>query len=59
MVSVKQGGNKYYFLSLWYHSTWDWTPASGPLANTSLIRPMAQLIVIVVALISFNIIRNN
>ena len=28
MLSVKQGGIKYYFLSLWYHSTWDWTPVS-------------------------------
>ena len=25
MLSVKQGGNKYHFLSLWYDSTWDWT----------------------------------
>ena len=23
MLSVKQGGIKYYFLSLWYDSTWD------------------------------------
>ena len=22
-LSVKQGGIKYYFLSLWYNSTWD------------------------------------
>ena len=27
-LSVKQGGIKYYFLSLWYHPTWDWTPSS-------------------------------
>ena len=26
MLSVKQGGMKYNFLSLWYDSTWDWTP---------------------------------
>ena len=26
MPSVKQGGIKYHFLSLWYDSTWDWTP---------------------------------
>ena len=25
MLSVKQGGIKYHFLSLWYNSTWDWT----------------------------------
>ena len=26
MLSVKQGGIKYHFLSLWYDSTLDWTP---------------------------------
>ena len=26
MLSAKQGGIKYYILSLWYDSTWDWTP---------------------------------
>ena len=25
MLSAKQGGIKYHFLSLWYDSTWDWT----------------------------------
>ena len=25
MLSVKQGGIKYHFLSLWYDSIWDWT----------------------------------
>ena len=25
MLSVKQGISKYYFLCLWYDSTWDWT----------------------------------
>ena len=28
MLSVKQGGIKYHFLSLWYNSTWCWTPVS-------------------------------
>ena len=28
MQSVKQGGIKYHFLSLWYDSTWDWTLVS-------------------------------
>ena len=28
MLSVKQGSIKYHFLSLWYDSIWDWTPAS-------------------------------
>ena len=28
MLSVKQGGIKYNILSLWYDSTWNWTPVS-------------------------------
>ena len=28
MLSVKQGGIKYHFLSLWYDSTWDWIQVS-------------------------------
>ena len=28
MLSVKQAGIKYYFFSLWYDSTEDWTPVS-------------------------------
>ena len=28
MVSVKHGGIKYHFLSLWYDTTWDWTQVS-------------------------------
>ena len=28
MLSVKQGGIKYHFLSLWCDSTWDWTQVS-------------------------------
>ena len=39
---VYQGGIKYFFLSLWYGSTWGWTP--GPLANTLFIRPMAWFV---------------
>ena len=26
MLSFKQGGIMYHFLSLWYDSTWDWPP---------------------------------
>ena len=29
MLSVKQGGIKYHFLSLWYDSIWDWTLVSS------------------------------
>ena len=28
MLSVKQRGIKNHFVSLWYDSTWDWTPVS-------------------------------
>ena len=28
MLSVKQGGIKYQFLSFWHDSTWNWTPVS-------------------------------
>ena len=28
MLSVKQRGIKYHFLSLWYDATWDWTQVS-------------------------------
>ena len=33
MMSVKQGGIKYYFLSLWYDSTWEWTQVSRAIAE--------------------------
>ena len=32
---VKKGGLKYHFLSLWYDSTWDWTPFSGTIGKHS------------------------
>ena len=35
MLSVKQGGIKYYFLSLWYDSTWDWTQVSRTIGEHS------------------------
>ena len=31
--SVKQGAIKYYFFSLWYDSTWDWTQVSQPIGE--------------------------
>ena len=31
MLSVKQGGIKNHFLSLWYDATWDWTQVSRAL----------------------------
>ena len=35
MLSVKQGGIKYHFLSLWYDPTWDWTQVSRPIGEHS------------------------
>ena len=35
MLSVKQGSIKYHFLSLWYDSTWDWTPVSRTIGEHS------------------------
>ena len=35
MLSVKHGGIKYYFLSLWYDSTWDWIPVSRAIGEHS------------------------
>ena len=35
MLSVKQGGIKYHFLSLWYDLTWDWTQVSRTIGEHS------------------------
>ena len=35
MLSVKQGGIKYHFFSLWYDSTWDWTQVSRAIGEHS------------------------
>ena len=35
MLSVKQGDIKYYFLSLWYNSTCDWTTVSRAIGEYS------------------------
>ena len=40
MMSLKQGGIKYHFLSLWYGSTWGWTPSRGSVANALTNRPI-------------------
>ena len=40
MLSVKQGGIKYHFLSLWYDSTWDWTQVSRAIGEHSIM-PMS------------------
>ena len=38
MLSVKQGGIKYNFLSLWYDSTWDWTQVSQAIGELSKLQ---------------------
>ena len=35
MLSVKQGGIKYHFKSLWYDSTGDWTQVSRAIGEHS------------------------
>ena len=35
MLSFKQGGIKYHFLSLWHDSIWDWTPVSQAIGKLS------------------------
>ena len=43
MLSVKQGGIKYHFLSLWYDSTWDWTQVSQAIGEHS--NPEANVLI--------------
>ena len=47
MLSVKQGGIKYHFLSPWYDSTWDWTLVSLAIGKWSSTTPMDQFLKIV------------
>ena len=36
MLSVKQGGTKYHFFSLYYDFTWDWTQVSCTISEHSI-----------------------
>ena len=36
MLSIKQGGIKYHFKSLWYDATWDWTQVSRTISEHSI-----------------------
>ena len=57
MLSVKQGGIKCHFLSLWYDSTWDWTPVSraiGKHYHLYLYIKFQAIKVIVIILIIYN-----
>ena len=41
MQSVKQGGIKYHFFSLWYDLTWDWNPSFlGPIGEYYSLGPI-------------------
>ena len=40
MLSIKQGDIKYYFLTLWYNSTWDWTPVFWAIGEHSTTRSL-------------------
>ena len=42
MLNVKQEGIKYHFLSLWYDSTWDWTPLSRAINKHSTTKPTGR-----------------
>ena len=35
MLSIKQGGIKYHFLSHWYDANWNWTPVSWAIGKHS------------------------
>ena len=35
MLSVKEGDIKYYFLSQWYATIWDWNPVSRAINEES------------------------
>ena len=47
MLSVKQGGIKYHFLSLWYDSTWDWNPIFQTIGEHYLLGQWPVLILII------------
>ena len=61
MLSVKQKDIKYYFLSLWYDSTWDWTLVSqaiGEHFTHKANEPVALIKLIFMALFSVAIRRD-
>ena len=35
LLSAKQGGIKYHFLSFWFDATWDWTQVSRTIGKHS------------------------
>ena len=47
MLSVKQGGIKYHFLSLWYDSTWDWTQVCRTISEHETIPVKVKLATVV------------
>ena len=60
MLSVKQGGIKYHFLSLWYNLTKDWTQVSrttGENHATGCINKLNQYLLMGISSISSTITR--
>ena len=47
MLSVKQVGIKYHFLSLWYDATWDWAQVSQVIGEHSSIIAIKVNIVVI------------
>ena len=54
MLSIKQGGIKYYFLSFWYGSTWDWAPVSRTIGEHSNHNPVSKLFVLTLSTWNYN-----
>ena len=46
MLSFKQGGIKYHFLSVWYDSTLDWTPVSWAFGKQVTILNTNNLVIV-------------
>ena len=44
ILSIKQGGIKFHFMSLWLDSTWDWTPISWAFAEHSINKTRGSVI---------------
>ena len=53
MVSVKQGGIRFHFFSLWYDSTWDWTSVTRTIGGHNALGYSDGDIIIIVVIIGF------
>ena len=48
MPSFKQRGIKFHFVSLWYDSTWDWTPVFLTIGKHSTHETNGPTIVVII-----------